>query len=395
MANVNLSQAKKAKNDEFYTQYHDIEREMNAYLEFNPNVFRDKTILLPCDDPDSKESAGYVSNFLMYFAQNFTHLGIKKLIATSYALKSKQLVYGIGDQIALPLAGDEMHLVEFKKSKKYTHGRKIILTAQDTNDDGKIDIKDTQWKYLQGDGDFRSKEVTKLRDEADMIITNPPFSLFREFLAWIVDAEKQFSIIGNMNAITYKEVFPLIAQNRIWLGNGFNGGNAYFRVPFGKEYAQGVYDEATGLVKFRNCLWFTNIDHGKRHQKLKLMTMADNLKFNKQMRKIGKYYTYDNYDAIEVPYTMCIPSDYEGVMGVPISFLDKYNPDQFEIVAFRKGDDGKDLIYSYERERGLSCSHISEYSFDDVLRPIINGKKVYRRITIRHRYPRNDQKRRG
>ena len=162
----------------------------------------------------------------------------------------------------------------------------------------------------------------------------------------MVEHDKKFAIIGNMNAITYKEIFPLIAANKMWLGNGFHAGNAYFATPNVRDFASGVYDEKTGLVKFRNVNWFTNIDHGRRHQPLQLMTMADNLKFNKKMKDKTEYDKYDNYDAIEVPFTNAIPSDYDGVMGVPISFLDKYNPDQFEIVAFRKGNDGKDLIYS-------------------------------------------------
>ena len=171
-----------------------------------------------------------------------------------------------------------------------------------------------------------------LRDEADIIITNPPFSMFREFLKWIMDAGKQFSIIGNMNAITYKEVFPLIKDNKIWLGNGFSAGNAFFATPNAEKYKDGVL-QSNGLVKFRNCCWYTNIEHGRRHQPLTLMTMADNKKFSphKSIKENG-YQHYDNYDAIEVPYTDAIPSDYDGVMGVPISFLDKYCPEQFEIV---------------------------------------------------------------
>ena len=177
--------------------------------------------------------------------------------------------------------------------------------------------------------------VTRLRDEADIIITNPPFSLFREFLAWIMEGEKKFVIIGNMNCITYKEVFPLIKANKIWLGIPFPGGNAYFRPAIKNEYTTGVYNEETNLVKFRNCIWLTNIDHGRRHAFLPLMTMADNLRYSKHKELRGKsaYDHYDNYDAIEVPFTDAIPSDYDGVMGVPISFLDKYCPEQFEILG--------------------------------------------------------------
>ena len=371
MANQNLSAAKTAKNDEFYTQYPDIQKEVNAYIEYNPDIFKGKTILLPCDDPDW-------SNFTKFFAQNFAAFGLKKLISTSYSVESKTYKHYQPSlfEIESPL---------FDENKTRTKGKIFTLTA-DENKDGKIDIND---------GDFRNTEVKKLRDKADIIITNPPFSLFREFLAWIVEANKQFLIIGNMNAITYKEVFPLIKNNKMWLGNGFHYGNAYFKImevdP--KNYADGVYDKQTGLVKFRNVCWFTNIDHGRRHQPLRLMTMADNIKFSKhkEIRGIG-YQKYDNYDAIEVPFTDAIPSDYRerkgivitekvaenapdyltniikpsqlfssaplrsaplrnrtanaqhstglspstrcnGIMGVPISFLDKYCPEQFEILG--------------------------------------------------------------
>ena len=321
MANSNLKEAKAAKNDEFYTQFHDIEVEMNAYLEYDPNVFRGKTVLLPCDDPEW-------SNFTRYFAAKFDELGLKKLISTSYAPDSKK--YKTPYQPSL----FEQDAPQFDKTKTSVKG-KIFILEKDKSGDGRINIDDLEWKYLDGDGDFRSKEVTKLRDEADFIITNPPFSLFREFLAWIIDGRKQFIIIGNMNCITYKEVFPLIMHNKVWLGVPFIGGNAYFRPATQNEYANGVYDENTNLVKFRNCIWLTNVDHGRRHEPLPLMTMADNLRFSKHKEIKGKsaYDRYDNYDAIEVPFTDAIPSDYEGVMGVPISFLDKYCPEQFEILG--------------------------------------------------------------
>ncbi|MCQ2314491.1 MAG: adenine-specific methyltransferase EcoRI family protein [Bacteroidales bacterium] len=326
--NSNLGAAKSAKNDEFYTQYADIEKEINAYIEYNPDVFRGKTVLLPCDDPEW-------SNFTKYFAQNFETLGLKKLISTSYAVESKQ--YKEGYQLTL----FEEQSPNFDENKTRKNG-KIFVLDHDTNNSGRIDINDLEWHYLEGDGDFRSNEVKALRDEADIIVTNPPFSLFREFLAWIVEADKQFVIIGNMNAITYKEVFPLIKENKLWLGNGFNAGNAYFRiVGENRDYASGVFDENTGLVKFRNCCWFTNMEHGRRHQLLSLMTMADNIKFSKHKEiKNGTYYKYINFDAIEVPYGDSIPSDYKESMGVPISFLDKYNPEQFEILGIDGGDMG-------------------------------------------------------
>ena len=333
MANQNLSNAKTAKNDEFYTQYHDIEVEVNAYLEYDKDVFRGKTVLLPCDDPEW-------SNFTKFFAQKFQTLGLKKLISTSYAPESKKYKYGY--QPSLFEAEDP----KFDAAKTQTHG-KIFVLEKDKTGDGRIDYQDIEWTYLEGDGDFRSKEVCKLRDEADIIVTNPPFSLFREFLEWILEKKKKFIIIGNMNAVTYKEVFPLIKGNNIWLGNGFTNGNAYFKLAGnpGRDFADGVFDETSGLVKFRNCCWFTNIDHGRRHQPLPLMTKMENLKFSRHKEIKGRpdYIHYDNYDAIEVPYTDAIPSDYDGIMGVPKSFLGKYCPEQFEIIGIAEGDSGKEL----------------------------------------------------
>ena len=326
MANTNLSNAKAAKNDEFYTQYPDIQKEINAYLDYDPDVFRGKTVLLPCDDPEW-------SNFTKFFAQNFELLGLKKLISTSYAYESKK----VKGPIQLTLF--ETDAPQYDASKTQTHGKIFVLT-KDENGDGRINIKDLQWQYLEGDGDFRSKEIRQLRDEADIIVTNPPFSLFREFVAWLMEAQKKFIIIGNMNAITYRDIFPLLKDNKMWLGNGFQNGNAYFRIEAPRtDYANGVFDESTNLVKFRNCCWFTNIDHGRRHQPLQLMTMAENFKFSKHkdIRENKVYQRYDNFDAIDVPYTDAIPDDYEGVMGVPISFMDKYCPEQFEIV-WRGGD---------------------------------------------------------
>lgn len=323
MANNTLTQAKAAKKDEFYTQFYDIESEMEAYLDYNPNVFRDKTILLPCDDPEW-------SNFTKYFAQNFEALGLKKLISTSYAPESKAYKGGI------PLTLFETDSPKFDADKSKTHG-KIFVLEKDTTGDGKIDLDDLQWDYLEGDGDFRSDEVTKLRDEADIIVTNPPFSLFREFLSWTIEANKQFIIIGSLNAVTYKEVFPLIKDGVMWNGKGFRGGNAFFQSPESRIYAEGVYNEQTGLVKFRNCCWFTNVEHGQRHQPKDFMTVHDNTKYSKhkEVKGIG-YLHYDNFEAIEVPFTDSIPSDYDNLMGVPISFLEKFCPEQFEIVGITK-----------------------------------------------------------
>lgn len=335
--NSALGAAKTAQNDEFYTQYSDIESEMNAYVEFNPNVFRGKTILLPCDDPEW-------SNFTKYFAANFERFGLKKLISTSYAkgAGNKQLTLF---EMTSPLYDAEMH---------DDHGKVFTLT-RDKDGSGCVDTDDIEFSgYLVGDGDFRSAEVKALRDEADIIITNPPFSLFREFLAWILEAGKQFVILGNMNAITYKEVFPLLKENRIWLGYKSLNQDMYFDVP--KERRQwlvenkkdgSAYKIIDGIVMGRlaSACWFTNLDHGKRHELLLLDTMEHNLKFNKRIRKkfekefgIIEYPHYDNYDAIEVPFTDAIPNNYNGIMGVPITFMDKYNPDQFDIVGITLGN---------------------------------------------------------
>lgn len=328
MANSNLSKAKSAKNDEFYTQYADIQKEVNAYLEYNPDVFRGKTILLPCDDPEW-------SNFTKFFAQNFEEFGLKKLISTSYAPESKKI---LSWQPTL----FETENPNYDADKSKTQG-KIFVLDHDTNANGTIDIDDLEWSYLQGDGDFRSAEVKTLRDEADIIITNPPFSLFREFLAWIMEAEKQFVIIGNINAVTYKEVFPLIKDNKLWIGATMTGtGQHWFKIP--DWYNNGLIKTIEGVryATIGGACWFTNLDHGRRHQPIQLMSMEDNLKFSKHKEiKEKGYQKYDNYDAIEVSFTDAIPSDYEGMMGVPISFLDKYCPEQFEIIGvFNHGKDG-------------------------------------------------------
>ena len=371
MANTNLANAKTGKNDEFYTQYSDIQKEINAYLEYDPNVFRGKTILLPCDDPEW-------SNFTKFFAQNFEAFGMKKLISTSYAVESKK----IKDWQPTLFETDSPY---YDADKSRTNG-KIFILDEDINGDGRFNINDLQWSYLEGDGDFRSDEVKALRDEADIIVTNPPFSLFREFMLWLIESGKLFVCIGNMNAVAYKEIFPLIKANKIWLGNGFNAGNAFFGIPetASKEYVEGVYDAKTNLVKFRNCCWYTNIDHGRRHESLPLMTMEDNILYSKHKEIKGKgYIHYENYDAIDVPYIDAIPIDYDGLMGVPRTFLDKYCPDQFEIVGNAEGDAGKELGFKpYPRElRKLNKSlrDGQPYYFDE------NGvpQKPFGRIIIR------------
>jgi hypothetical protein len=366
LANKNLGDARKAKNDEFYTQYADIQKEMNAYLEYNPEIFKGRTILLPCDDPEW-------SNFTKYFAQNFETLGLKKLISTSYAPNSKPK--DVPYQPALFELEDE----KYDETKTQSNG-KIFTLTKDVSGDNRIDVDDLEWSYLDGDGDFRSEEVTKLRDEADFIITNPPFSLFREFLGWVFEAKKLLSIVGSLNAITYKEVFPYIKENKLWLGNGFQAGNAYFASPLEEEYAAGVYDATTGLVKFRNVNWYTNIEHGKRHQPLPLMTMAENIKFSKHKEVKGlEYGAYVNFDAIEVPFTDSIPSDYEGMMGVPISFMNKYSPDQFEILG---SSDELARPMSQIAEKGSFQQGGPRFYLESN-----EGKfrRIYTRLVIRHR----------
>ena len=380
MANSNLGKAKAAKNDEFYTQYADIQNEINAYIDYNPDVFRNKTILLPCDDPEW-------SNFTKFFINNFERFGIKKLISTSFAYNSKKVDFDY--QPTLFETVDPRFKIETSKEKG-----KIFTLTKDKNNDNKIDEKDLKWEYLKGNGDFRSEEIKKLRDEADVIITNPPFSLFREFVSWIFEGRKSFAIIGNMNAITYKEIFPLIKENKMWLGNGFAAGNAYFGLPekARKDYASGVFNEATGLVKFRNVCWYTNLDHGKRHTPLRLMTEAENIKFSKHKEiKNLNYIKYDNCDAIEVPFTDSIPSDYKGIMGVPISFLDKYNPEQFEILGLSRDMNiptkvgiKADFVEKYFQSGGtgqIMEGHPDLVYYDRNGRPTI----PYRRILIKHK----------
>lgn len=284
--NLNLHKAKRNKNDEFYTQYDDIEKEINAYLEFDLNTFKDKVILLPCDDPEW-------SNFTRYFVQNFDKLGLKKLISTSYAIDG-----GLG---------------------------KIFVLDKNANNNG-VDINNLKWEYLKGNGDFRSDEIKALRDESDIIMTNPPFSLFREFLAWIVEAGKKFAVIGNMNAITYKGIFPLIKENKMWLGGKINNGNGEFIVPpHYIIYTNNFRIDENGIryILVNGVKWFTNIELNQNHTPLHLS----------KTYTPEQYPKYDNYDAIEVSKTKDIPIDYTGVMGVPISFLDKYCPDQFEVLG--------------------------------------------------------------
>lgn len=363
MAIEHLGEAKRSRSDEFYTQYVDIEKEMNAYLDFDPKVFENKTVLLPCDDPEW-------SNFTRYFAQNFERLKLKKLISTSYAPSTRP--QGIIDQPTL----FEVESPNFDSEVTASRG-KIFILQRDTTGDSRIDVDDLEWVYLEGDGDFRTSEVKKLREEADIIITNPPFSLFREFIDWIMQADKKFVIIGNVNAITYKESFSIIKSGKMWLGQSISSGDREFRVPDNYPLAAAgsrVDDAGQKFIRVKGVRWFTNLDHGKRHQPIPLMTTADNIKFSKhkEVKDIG-YRKYDNYDAIEIPFTDSIPSDHKGVMGVPITFLDKYSPEQFEILGMAASAGyNPDIV-------GIPFLGQKDG------RPLIEGKNTYARVFIKHK----------
>lgn len=398
MSNGNLTQAKRAKNDEFYTQLADIEREMNAYHDYNPDVFRDKVVLCPCDDPEW-------SNFTRFFALHFADYGIKRLVSTSYAPMSNG-----GGEFYQPSI-DETEAPQYDPDSSMHHGRVLTLDHPVAPGDP------LDWEYLEGDGDFRSPEVTALRDEADVVVTNPPFSLARAFMAWLMEGDVKFSIIGNKNAITYKEIFPLIRDNQIWLG--VNSATE-FGLPDGT-----LSTKLAGMTR-----WFTNIEHGRRHEPLQLMSMADNLRFNKRLRKklgdVSEYPHYDNYDAIEVPFVDAIPSDYteertvspkeldslreqgfeveiterenetirvrilNPVMGVPITFLDKYAPEQFEIVGSTESNDPNNVlrtrVYSSMECQAAYLTRFGKMGVYDLnASGVVNGEKVYKRILIRRK----------
>ena len=317
MATRNLDKAKEAKKDEFYTQLADIENELKHYRQH----FQGKTILCNCDDP-------YESNFFKYFANNFNAFGLKKLIATCYdgsPVQGNELMIDFGD---------------FSEEPKKIPYKVEITEVTDTNGDGRIDLADVRYliqndknvlSILKGNGDFRSQECIELLKEADIVVTNPPFSLFREYVAQLMKYDKKFIIIGHQNAITYKEIFPLIKDNKMWLGYGFKGGAAHFTSPYEDIATAG--DHRKGMIRVSGVNWFTNLEIPKRHEELILY----------HTYSPEEYPKYDNYEAINVNATNDIPIDYDGIMGVPITFLDKYNPDQFEIIRFRKGNDEKDL----------------------------------------------------
>ena len=363
-----LHNAKRSKSDEFYTQYSDIQKEIEAYLEYNPDVFRSRVVYCNCDDP-------FESNFFRFFVLNFKRIGLKQLITTSY--KPSPIA-----NTQLKLFGDDTTLTKVKGRPKITANKFIINEVGDIDGDGEFNLKDValqlkenkhnEWTPLDGDGDFRSDESVSLLKQSDIVITNPPFSLFTEYIKQLIDYKKQFLIIGNINAITYKEVFPLIRDNKIWLGTGMGRWISGFIVPesyelYGTEAR--IDEDGNRIVATNNCLWLTNIDHGKRHQPLPLMTMKDNIKFSSHnIIKGNGYKKYDNFNAIEVPYTDAIPSDYGGVMGVPITFLDKYNPEQFNIIG---------CSYDYGRPAG--------WNKDIDMSVSVKGVNIYKRILIKHK----------
>ena len=330
MAKRNLDKAKVAKKDEFYTQLADIENELRHYRQH----FRGKTILCNCDDP-------YESNFFKYFANNFNAFGLKKLIATCYN--------------GSPVVGQELPLFaidEEGKEKKVAYKVEII-EVKDMNGDGRVDLADVRYliqndnnvlSILKENGDFRSRECIELLKEADIVVTNPPFSLFREYVAQLMKYEKKFIIIGNMNAITYKEIFPLIKNNQLWTGPSITSGDRKFWVPDDYELrAAGCGVDETGrkFIRVKGVRWFTNLDHKKRHEELILY----------HTYSPEEYPKYDNYDAINVNATNDIPVDYDGAMGVPITFLDKYNPDQFEIITLGIGEGNVTPTKKYQKFR--------------------------------------------
>ena len=354
--NRNLQQARKAKKDEFYTQLADIEKELKHYKD----QFRGKIVYCNCDDP-------YESNFFKYFAANFNALGLKKLITTSYS--------------GSPIAGQQLPLFEIEglkeiKPKDAEAHRIEINEVPDFNKDGAIDLKDIEQLLkhtanvcapLKGNGDFRSQECIELLKQADIVCTNPPFSLFREYVAQLVEYDKKFLIIGNLNAITYKEIFPLIKENKMWLGVSIHSGDREFRVPDDYPLNAAGYrvdKEGNKYIRVKGVRWFTNLDYKERHEELTLYK-----KYTPE-----EYPKYDNYNAIEVSKTSDIPMDYDGVMGVPISFLDKHNPDQFEIV-------GSD----YEIKQGLLPELVNNTWEGKIDRGYLNGKRLYSRLFIRNK----------
>ncbi len=390
--NQGLSVSKAAKQDEFYTLYVDIQKEIEAYLEFDEDTFRSKVVYCNCDDP-------FESNFFKYFAANFNRLGLKKLITTSYD--------------GSPIAGAQLTFDEYLEGNGKRQKPKAISVeieeVTDLDGDGAAGIEDvklflkrnphTRTRLAEG-GDFRSTECVELLKQADIVVTNPPFSLFREYVALLVKHRKNFLIIGNTQSITYKEIFPLIKDNRMWLGcTNFNVG-MFFEVPDDWKRFHHI-DEETGrkIARVSTSCWYTNLDHGRRHHPLNLMTMADNLRFSKNLREKAAYDRYDNFDAIEVGTYKEIPSDYDGMMGVPVTFLAKHNPDQFEILGYEKSYHLQTKKYEMQVQVDKSGKKSNVTKLNDgavikVDRPptdkthyVVDGEyyiQQYKRIFIRH-----------
>lgn len=378
--NRDLTTAKAAKQDEFYTQYVDIQKEIEAYLEFNPDTFRDKSVYCNCDDP-------FESNFFKYFAANFNKLGLKKLITTSYdgsPIAGRQLTFGEYGEDGGTAQRPKALALTLSKVKATRGGSAAGI------EDVERFLKQNPHTHLRltGGGDFRSPECVALLKEADIVVTNPPFSLFREYVAQLVEHEKKFLVIGNVQAITYKEIFPLIKADKLWMGVTIHSGDREFRVP--DHYplnAAGCRVDENGVkyIRVKGVRWWTNLDHGRRHEKLPLMTLADNLKFSKHKEIKGKpaYDRYDNYDAIEVPFTDAIPSDYAGAMGVPITFLDKYNPSQFEILGITDRDNNSGVKTKEYTE--ADARNFGDLNRRGVVRVGNEYKPIYVRLLIRHR----------
>ncbi len=378
--NLGLGAAKAAKKDEFYTQYVDIQKEVEAYLEFDEDTFRGKVVYCNCDDP-------FESNFFKYFATNFNKLGLKKLISTSYD--------------GSPIAGQGTLFPEYSEGNGKRQKPKALAVVldhvKDEDGDGAANVTDVELFLkrnkaariaLKGNaiypgGDFRSPECVAFLKQADIVVTNPPFSLFREYVAQLFEHKMKLLVIGNLNAIKYKVVFPQFQDDRLWLGPTISSGDREFQVP--DHYplnAAGwrVGDDGTKFVRVKGVRWFTNLDHGRRHQPLNLMTMAENRKFNKKLEGKAAYERFDNYDAIEVPFTDAIPSDYDGTMGVPISFLDKYSPDQFEIIWQASGNTRASTPQNVLKRMGYV-----PHPDDRGGCAILAGRRTYDRIFIRHR----------
>lgn len=380
-ANQSLSAAKAAKQDEFYTQYVDIQKEVEAYLEYDPDTFRGKTVYCNCDDP-------FESNFFKYFAASFNKLGLNRLICTSYD--------------GSPVAGQMTLFDEYNagngQRKKPQAIAVIVDHVKDENNDGAADIEDVKLFLkknkanriaLKGSdqypgGDFRSPECVELLKQADIVVTNPPFSLFREYVAQLFEYQKKMLVVGNLNAIKYKVVFPQFQDDKLWLGPTISSGDREFQVPdhYPLKAAGWRVDEATGakFIRVKGVRWFTNLDHGRRHQPLNLMTMAENRKFNKRLEGTRAYERFDNYDAIEVPFTNAIPNDYDGTMGVPISFLDKHSPEQFEIIWQASGN-----TRASTPQEVLAKMGYVPHSDDRGGCAILAGRRTYDRIFIRRR----------